>query len=145
MTHIKDRKRKIMKNILLDQNIKFIVIHCSDTQEDFTAIDIHKMHLNFGWDGIGYHKIICKNGNIENGRPEYWVGAHVKGINKNSLGICLIGKKRFSKSQFNSLKLILIDWKIKYPNTKILGHRNATETSKTCPNFDVEKWCDKNL
>ena len=43
------------------------------------------------------------------------------------------------------LKLILIDWKIKYPNAKILGHRNATETSKTCPNFDVEKWCDKNL
>ena len=37
------------------------------------------MHLKFGWDGIGYHKIINRSGKIENGRPEYWIGAHVKG------------------------------------------------------------------
>ena len=37
------------------------------------------MHLNFGWDGISYHKIITRDGNIINGRPEYWIGAHVYG------------------------------------------------------------------
>ena len=81
--------------ILLQTDIQFIVIHCSDTDENDKAEDIHKLHLKFGWDGIGYHKIIEKNGNIENGRPEFWRGAHVYGFNEKSLGICLIGKKRF--------------------------------------------------
>ena len=26
------------------------------------------MHLNFGWDGIGYHKIINRYGKVENGK-----------------------------------------------------------------------------
>ena len=46
---------------LLKENVKFIVVHCSDTKETDTAIDIHKLHLSFGWDGIGYHKIILQN------------------------------------------------------------------------------------
>ena len=73
--------------MLINKNIKLLVIHCSDTEDSeiLNAIDIHKMHLNFGWDGIGYHKVICRSGKIENGRPEYWVGAHVKGKNDISL------------------------------------------------------------
>ena len=91
------------------KKINTLVIHCSDTPDtvNFTAIDIHKMHLSFGWDGIGYHKIISRHGKIENGRPEYWVGAHTKGINENSLGVCLIGKKEFTKNQFISLKKVI--------------------------------------
>ena len=82
---------------LINKNIKLLVVHCSDTEESkrLTAIDLHNMHLKFGWDGIGYHKIIDRSGKIENGRPEYWVGAHVKGKNEISLGVCLIGKNTF--------------------------------------------------
>ena len=58
------------------------------------------MHIRFGWEGIGYHKIIRRNGDIENGRPEFWIGAHVYGKNNVSLGVCLIGKNRFSEKQF---------------------------------------------
>ena len=32
----------------------------------------------------------------------------------------------------------------KYTNSIILGHRDATETKKTCPNFDVKLWCKEN-
>ena len=103
------------------------------------------MHLSFGWDGIGYHKVILRSGKIENGRPEYWEGAHVKGQNKNSLGVCLIGTSIFTKNQFSSLKKILLEWKMKYPKAVILGHRDSTKTSKTCPNFDVKVWVQKNL
>ena len=55
------------------QKIKFLVIHCSDTDDNdnLKAIDIHKMHLSFGWDGIGYHKIINRSGKIENGAKTY--------------------------------------------------------------------------
>ncbi|MAJ15066.1 MAG: N-acetylmuramoyl-L-alanine amidase [SAR116 cluster bacterium] len=130
------------KNLLLKQNVKYIVIHCSDTNEDDTAIDIHQLHLSFGWEGVGYHKIIQKNGEIENGRPEFWTGAHVFGYNKESLGICLIGKDNFSTQQFNTLTNLIKEWKKKYPLAKICGHRDFKNTKKTCPNFDVKKWLE---
>ena len=45
-------------NLLKKDDIKYIIVHCSDTNNNDKAIDIHKLHINFGWDGIGYHKII---------------------------------------------------------------------------------------
>ena len=89
--------------MLNKRDIKYIVVHCSDTpnNEKIGAKEIHEMHLSFGWDGIGYHKVINRNGIIENGRPEYWVGAHVKGKNDLSLGVCLIGKTNLLKINMN--------------------------------------------
>ena len=128
--------------MLFKNNIKFLVIHCSDTNDeiDITASDIHKMHIGFGWDGIGYHKVILRSGKIENGRPEFWVGAHVKGFNDVSLGVCVIGRNNFSKEQFIALEKILKKWKFDYPNSEIVGHCDFKNTEKTCPNFDVKKW-----
>lgn len=129
--------------MLKKEEIKLLVVHCSDTpdESDVRAIDIHKMHLGFGWQGIGYHKIICRNGEIENGRPEFWVGAHTFGKNDISLGVCLIGRKKFTGKQFKSLEKILNDWKYLYPKAKIKGHYETIKTKKTCPNFDVQIWC----
>ena len=134
--------------MLIKKNISLLVVHCSytDDNDHLNAMDIHKMHLNFGWDGIGYHKVICRSGKVENGRPEYWIGAHVKGKNNVSLGVCLIGRDNFTKLQFSSLEAVLRKWKSLYPDAKILGHRDTGNTSKTCPNFDIDVWCkDKNL
>ena len=132
---------------LINKNIKLLVVHCSDTNDNqnLSAIDLHKMHLKFGWDGIGYHKIIDRSGKIENGRPEYWVGAHVKGKNEISLGVCLIGKKTFTKKQYNSLQRVLKKWTTLYPQAKVVGHRDTGNTEKTCPNFDVIEWYKKIL
>jgi N-acetylmuramoyl-L-alanine amidase len=128
--------------MLINNKVSLLVVHCSDTKDslNLSAIDIHKMHLEFGWDGIGYHKIIKRSGKIENGRPEYWVGAHVKGKNNFSLGVCLIGRMNFTKKQFTSLEKILRKWKISYPNARIVGHKDTGDTKKTCPNFDVITW-----
>jgi N-acetylmuramoyl-L-alanine amidase len=127
------------------KKVSLLIVHCSDTPNQYAdqvdAKYIHKMHLEFGWDGIGYHKIICRNGTIENGRPEYWIGAHVKGKNKISLGVCLIGQNNFTKQQYDSLEKILNKWKVTYPDAKIIGHRDSTITDKSCPNFDVISWC----
>jgi len=132
-------------NILNNRSIKLLVVHCSDTEDNqnLSALDIHKMHLKFGWNGIGYHKIINRSGKVENGRPEYWIGAHVKGKNDISLGVCLIGRDNFTKNQFKSLKRVLKKWKKLYPNAKIVGHRDTGKTKKTCPNFDVISWSKK--
>ena len=46
--------------MLKKENIQFLIVHCSDTpnEKSFSANDIHQMHLEFGWNGIGYHKVI---------------------------------------------------------------------------------------
>ena len=129
-------------NMLIVKNIKLLVVHCSDTMDNqkLSALDLHKMHLKFGWDGVGYHKIINRSGKVENGRPEYWIGAHVKGKNDVSLGVCLIGRNKFTTKQYLSLEKILRKWKSLYPEAEIVGHRDTGNTDKTCPNFDVKTW-----
>lgn len=128
--------------VLMKNDIKFLVVHCSDTpnSNNLSAIDIHKMHLNFGWDGIGYHKIILRNGSLESGRPEYWQGAHAFGYNDKSLGVCLIGRDKFNPEQLKTLEKLLDIWKNMYPKASIVGHRDITDSKKTCPNFDVNLW-----
>jgi len=133
--------------MLSNKNIKLLVVHCSDTEDNrnLNARDIHKMHLDFGWDGIGYHKVICRSGKIENGRPEYWIGAHVRGKNEISLGVCLIGRHKFTDEQFHSLENILKNWKKLYPKAKILGHCDTGNTEKTCPNFNITTWLSNRI
>ena len=127
------------------QKVTYLVVHCSDTADDdaLTGRDIHQMHLGFGWDGVGYHRIICRDGVIEYGRPDYWVGAHVRGFNDVSLGVCLIGRSEFTNAQFIALENVLRTWKKAYPQADICGHCDFDYTDKTCPNFDVANWCQK--
>ena len=133
-------------------DIKLIVVHCSATPngKPFKAADIHQWHLDRGFTGIGYHKVIRLGGEVENGRPEYWIGAQVEGHNLGSLGICLIGKDKFTQEQFNSLETLLRSYRAKYGSSlQIKGHRDlspdldgdgkieSNEWIKTCPGFDV--------
>lgn len=130
----------------MDVSISKIIIHCSDTPDhlDIGAQTIHAWHRQppFNFDGIGYHRIIRRDGSIEHGRPEYWNGAHCKGHNKDSLGICLIGRKRFTQQQMNSLAEQIQIWLQRYPIKLICGHCDL-DPQKTCPNFNVKAWLKK--
>ena len=132
-----------MPTALIAENISRLVVHCADTpdNEALDARAIHDMHLGFGWHGIGYHWVICRDGTLQSGRPEYWVGAHVKGHNEISLGVCLIGRRHFTDAQMQSLKALLKRWRAEYPDAEICGHCDFDYTEKTCPNFDVAAWC----
>ena len=123
--------------------IKHLVVHCSDTpdDEDIGAREIHAMHLGFGWHGVGYHRVIKRDGSVEQGRPDYWQGAHVYGHNEISLGVCMIGRHEFTAAQFDTLETVLRQWQKNHPAASICGHRDFSYTDKTCPNFDVAKWC----
>ncbi len=123
--------------------IQHLVVHCSDTPDDepIGAREIHQMHLGFGWQGTGYHRVITRSGTVEMGRPDYWQGAHVYGHNEISLGVCLIGRHAFTDAQFDALEIILRQWQEQHPQASICGHRDFSYTDKTCPNFDVASWC----
>ena len=131
--------------MLSPQDIAYLVVHCSDTPDDaaLTGCDIHQMNLGFGWDGGGYHRVIGRDGVVEPGRPDYWIGAHVKGFNDVSLGVCLIGRHSFADAQMLALETVLRDWQTTYPTAQIVGHCNFDYTEKTCTNFDVAAWCEE--
>lgn len=56
--------------------VTHIVVHYSATyaDQDLTARDIDKMHRGRGWQMVGYHYVIRRDGTIERGRPEGMVG-----------------------------------------------------------------------
>jgi N-acetylmuramoyl-L-alanine amidase len=121
----------------------YLIIHCSDTpdERDVSAEDIHKWHREKGWDGIGYNKVVRRNGEWQDGRPDYWNGSHTKGFNAHSIGICMIGRDEFTDMQFQTLESLVRMYKAKYPGIEVCGH-NEFDKNKTCPNFDVKAWHD---
>lgn len=137
------------------REIKKIILHCSasdkPSQDNIAAIkQLHTdptevVHLwgNYktkgkGWSDVGYHFFIRRNGVIERGRPIEIAGAHCKGQNSDSIGICLSGEYEFTRVQLSVLKEFLFHLcrEYKLGNDQIFGHRHF-DKSKTCPNFDV--------
>ena len=78
---------------------KYIVVHSSQTtpEENLNARDMDAIHRKKGFFSCGYHKIICRDGTVEDGRDIDISGLHVESkedvSNANSIGICLIGGK----------------------------------------------------
>jgi len=130
------------------RNINKIIVHCSATPEgrDVSVDEIRRWHVeDRNWSDIGYHWVITLNGTLEEGRPEYKNGAHAKGFNKNSIGVCYVGgvdknldpKDTRTDTQKETLRCILEDLKDRYPQAQIIGHRDVS--SKACPSFDARE------
>lgn len=142
-------------NSKIREKTDFIAIHCSATsdKQNIGAADIDKWHRKQGWQAIGYHYVIRRDGTVEEGRDEKVVGAHVQGFNEVSVGICMVGgvdandvnkaKDNFTEAQFASLKQLLVDLKTRYPKAKIQGHRDFPNVKKACPSFEVKDWLKK--
>jgi len=135
------------------RKINKIIIHCSATQEgkDVSVEEIRRWHLKRGWRDIGYHFVIQRNGLVEEGRPIEMSGAHTKGENWDSIGLCYIGgveaergkngkwiaKDTRTEEQKDSLVDLLCQLKDTYGNVNIYGHNDFS--SKACPCFDAKK------
>lgn len=123
-------------------DVRYIVIHCSDTPNGrpHNAADIDRWHKERGWDGIGYHHVILLDGTVEPGRPLNTPGAHAYGYNRESIGICLIGRDEFTEAQMRSLEGLVIAHKSNYRQADVVGHYDLDDHGKTCPNFNVMEW-----
>lgn len=120
------------------REIKQLVVHCSGSPDDrdIGAEEIHRWHIENEWDGIAYHEVIRRDGRLEAGRPDYWVGAHAYGHNSNSLGVCLIGGENYSDEQISTLVNLLVKWRMQHADAYIVGHYEL-DSGKTCPNIDM--------
>lgn len=128
--------------------------------------EINKWHKQRGFRMIGYHFVVLNgvrkswnsynlhdDGKIEVGRPindnnilepiEY--GAHVRGLNDESIGICLIGdSKDFTMNQLITLEDILLpELRDIFGKIEIFQHSDFDKKKPFCaeinPNL-IKKW-----
>lgn len=135
----------------MERKINKIIVHCSDSMFG-DALAIHAWHKQRGWSRIGYHYVITNgclekgtpynpehDGEIEVGRYVHKVGAHCKGHNDDSIGLCLIGASHFTPRQVITLRDLLRYLMTKYrvQVSGVLGHNELNE-HKSCPGFDMD-------
>lgn len=142
-----------------DSAVTAIVIHYSATpvEKSFTIADIDKMHRQRGFREVGYHVFIRRNGTVEYGRDlsqpgRFEVGAHSKGENSSSVGICYEGGVRSSAPNvgFDSrtpaqtkAMIAEIDKLMKrFPGAIVEGHRDMPGAATQCPGFNARTWWD---
>jgi len=130
---------------------KYIVVHCSQTRpsQNIGAKEIDRWHRERGWLKIGYARVIKRDGTVEQGRDDDELQAHVKNYNHISTSVCVVGgakeenwqegEDNFTGEQWESLKKVLEEQVIKYPEARIVGHYELDER-KTCPNFNVREY-----
>ena len=132
---------------------EYIILHCSDSPFGCARI-IDVWHRERGFDRVGYQYIILNgytksskeyirtlDGAIEVGRYEDETGAHARGYNSQSIGICLIGTDEFTPSQMESLGRLVADIQQRHNigREHLLGHyETALAGGKTCPNLDMK-------
>ena len=130
-----------------------IVIHCSATPEtmDIGVDKIREWHVKErGWDDVGYHYVITRDGTIQPARSEEYMGAHAVAVNDRSLGLCLIGgsnksgdwENNFTHEQFTTLKALLLSLQKRHTIKSIIGHYEVDKRKK-CPSFNVPEWLKK--
>jgi hypothetical protein len=141
----------------MTRQIDEIIIHCAATRPDWmqgqTAEakrdEIRRWHKDRGWRDIGYHYFIDRNGRTVAGRPLQEAGAHTKGHNSKSIGICLAGGHGSSENdafldnytfeQEQALRVLINELKVRIPGIKkITGHNQYA--AKACPGFNVPRW-----
>jgi N-acetyl-anhydromuramyl-L-alanine amidase AmpD len=143
-------------------DIHTIVVHCSATKIGrwIEAADISAWHRAppRNWSMIGYHRVIRLDGSVEQGRPYNRRGAHVRGNNVNTIGICMVGgldedgvpADTFTDQQYHALMAEIINLRTILPSLRgICGHRDFSpdlngdglikpnEWIKVCPCFEV--------
>lgn len=122
---------------------RFIILHHSEVTLPHTVEDIHQWHKNKGWAGIGYHYFIDKEGEVYEGRPCGTVGAHARGHNDESIGVCFEGdfnKESMSEKQENAAIILLTMLSLAYSDAELCMH-NVFNPHKNCPgkNFPFER------
>lgn len=142
-------------------DIQSIVLHCSDTPNgrEHTVTDIDQWHgervppfkrdltidphFNSELAHIGYHYVITLDGGIYTGRPLRETGAHVAKHNHDTIGVCLIGRDKFTPEQWAAI------WEIKNKIETKLGRNlpfrahNQFDKNKTCPGFDLNEYLEQ--
>jgi len=135
----------------------YIIIHHEGASNGFYVVNsYHKQRWNFksslGF-YIGYQYYIDTSGKVLQGRADTEEGAHTKGMNSGTIGICLQGNFNVQKpsfAQMTALKALVKRKMNEYaiPFNNIGGHRQFRDTScpgLNLPNSEIKKLFEVDL
>ena len=129
--------------------ITMLVIHCTATRcnRRYSLLQLYHDHVEVNhWRFIGYHFYILRDGKIEVTRPLARMGAHAKGYNAHSIGICYEGgldeqgnpADTRTPAQKEAMARLIIQLKQQFPTIRtVLGHCDLPGVQKACPCFDA--------
>lgn len=144
---VRDYHLKLLKPRDIRMLTDAIAVHHtgSDDNDDWTAPQIHQMHLNNGWYGIGYHFVIRKDGTVEIGTPLETIGAHSYENNEHTIGIHLSGNFEIAQptaQQIKSLEQLLADLAYTYNlpiNTSTVAGHQHFNSDTACPGYYLNR------
>ena len=130
------------------RSIDKIILHCTATPagREVSVDEIRRWHIERGFSDVGYHYVIHLDGTVSYGRPLPLPGAHCKGHNAHSIGVCYVGgcDKQMrphdtrTAAQRTAMLQLVRHLKQQHPKATIHGHYDFDR--KACPSFDVETW-----
>ena len=122
------------------RSIHTIIFHCSasDKREHDDVSVMRRWHKRKGWSDVGYHYFIKKDGTIQKGRPIERTGAHVRGANRHTVGVCFHGLNHFTKAQMKAMHKVIEIIEDKVGKKLDKKCHNDYTRLKTCPNFVLE-------
>ena len=138
------------------REINKIILHCSYSDWG-DADEIRRWHMEppNNYDDIGYHYVVLncypdcdswrlkrpdphRDGEVQEGRPIEIPGAHARGYNHDSIGICWIGKRSFTAPQILYTRKLIDDIRRDFGDIPLFPHSIFNKHGKTCPNIDVD-------
>lgn len=126
---------------------RFLTIHCAATPEgrDVKADTVSAWDIaKFGQ--VSYHHVIELDGTVVRTLRDDQRGAHTGGANTGNIGICYVGgvdkklspKDTRTEAQKAALRVLVAEYRARFPNIVVRGHRDWPGVAKACPSFDVK-------
>lgn len=154
--------RAELRNV--SREVTEFVTHWTETptNKNIGSEEINKIHLDLGYEGIGYHYVIRRDGSLQRGRPVNIEGQHaqVNGHNARSIGIVFVGGinvpsgtpniqdfvsvQSLTRSQLNTFDHFCRAFYATLPGGQGLGH-NDLDHDQSDPGFDVRSYVKANF
>jgi len=151
------------------REITEVVVHWTANfiDQDLRAEQIHQAHLNRGFNEIGYHFVILRDGSLQRGRDINKAGAHALRRNEHSIGVSFVGGINLTSSeanrlggyqavasnaryaspdsltdaQFTTFDMFMDSFFKAFPYGQAFGHNDTDPNRKPDPGFDVREYC----
>lgn len=147
--------------------MKYLVLHCTATPEgrEVSSKEIRHWHTDpvkkggRGWKQVGYTDLFHLDGTVErlvknneDAEVDPWeVTNGAAGYNSVSRHVVYAGglakdgktaKDTCTAAQLKAMTAYVRDFHERFPQIKIVGHRDLPGVNKACPSFDVKAWLE---
>lgn len=157
-TTVDSKEELSQEMMLIKRGVIFLIVHSTETfnNQYLTSTDIHRNHIDLGFEGIQYHYVIRKDGTVERGLPADRVSqSSPRDFRNFTIDIALVGGinassgvenpdeyrsiESYTRAQMDTLESLIDSFYRKYPGGIVHGH-DQIEEGVDDPHFDVSRY-----